>query len=263
MIASDHWGVDIPNAVANNTASAWIGTTFLVNEILTPTTPYDGALWSLAYEWTYYVLAAAAVFVAALDRRPAAFLLYIYAAALLTLCALMAPVVLAMGLFWIAGAAASQVERFKLPYLTVPLFVMTLLATRFDLFGGFLEDALMATATALLIADRSILQRTAFAKSGVYLASFSYSLYAIHWPIMLGVLAVAQARGFLPERLPPGVPAYALIGTLIALAYGAARLFASLTEQRMDGLRKLLSNAGSPAQSQTPDGTTAATPRLP
>ena len=260
VIASDNWGADIPNAVATSTAAAWLGTTFLVNEIVTRTTPYDGALWSLAYEWTYYVLAAAALFIAALDRRPLAVLLYLYAAALLLLCALLAPLVLAMGLFWIAGALASQLRRVDHPYLTVAAFLAILLATRFDLVGPFVEDALVAASTALLIADRSVQRLTLWQRPGVYLASFSYSLYAIHWPLMLGAVAAVQASGLLPQRLPPGMVAYASIAALIILAYAASMLFASFTEQQTGRLKNLIIKSRSSSISPNPRGAAVTPP---
>ena len=121
----------------------------------------------------------------------------------------------------------------------------------------------MAAATALLIADRAIHQQTAFEKTGVYLASFSYSLYAIHWPVMLGLLAAVQTWGFLPERLPPGIFAYAMIGSLVLFAYGASTLFAWLTEQRTDNLRRRLANLRPSSNTPNPDRHFAVTPPPP
>lgn len=250
VIASGTWGSDIPNAVATSSASTWLGTGLMLNEILTRTTPYNGALWSLAYEWSYYVFAAAAIFVVNNDRR--AILIGLYAIVLLVLCAFLAPMLLAMGLLWLAGAAASLIKGLKLPLLTTPMFLGALLITRFDLIGPFAEDLIVAGATALLIADRSFQETFTLERAGGRLASFSYSLYAIHWPVMLALIVALQSNGFLLERLAPGMTSYAMITLLVAAAYAAALLFAHLTEHRTSQLKALIMARSARARGTVP-----------
>lgn len=250
VIASGTWGSDIPDAVATSSATAWIGTSFLVNEILTRTTPYNGALWSLAYEWSYYVFAAAAIFVANIDRR--AIPVALYAVVLFVLCAFLAPMMLAMGLLWLAGAAASCIKGPRLPALTLLMFLGSLLITRFDLIGPFAEDLLMACATALLIADRSFQDTFALERAGYRLASFSYSLYAIHWPVMLAVIVAMQSNGFLLERLAPGIASYAMLALLVAASYAAALLFAHLTELRTTQVKAWITARSARARDTVP-----------
>jgi peptidoglycan/LPS O-acetylase OafA/YrhL len=240
ILHSDAWAVGIPNIRAGSTGETWAAAAVLLNEMATPTPAWDGPLWSLAFEWTYYMIAAGLLFALARGRTAFGVAILLYAVALVALSAVTRGMILAMLPFWVAGALASQVRRLRLPWLTVTLFLVALAASRVQVYP-WLQDAFVAAATALLLADNWFREKEPAPRAGHALAQFSFSLYAIHFPVVLLGIAFLQARGMLIARMDPGLPGYGLALGLAAFAYTVSWAFAQLTERHTDKLRNLLS----------------------
>lgn len=236
VLTTSGWSADLVNIVAGSTVSGWAATSVMLNEILVPTVPFNDPLWSLAYEWTYYVLAAAVVFLFARDRSILGLALVVYAALLLALVAWNCPLLLWMMLYWLAGAFVASVPGLRMPWVTGGAFCVVLLLSRFDQPAGF-SDVFVAAGTALLIADRAFRSGQLASRLAPWLASFSFSLYVVHWPIMLLLVAWLQSIGYVEQRLPAGIAAYALIAVLVAVSYSVAILFAWATESRTKAVR--------------------------
>jgi peptidoglycan/LPS O-acetylase OafA/YrhL len=235
-----HWAAGVPDVRGTASPRQWLGASVLLNELLVTSPSWDNPLWSLAFEWTYYMIAAAALFLACRVRSRIALLFIAYAAVLVVLSAISRLQLLTMFPFWLAGAGASQVRRLRAPWLTLPLFFAMLLLARI-LSSPWIRDALVTAGTALLIADNWFRAKEPLAWLGHKLAAFSYSLYAMHFPIVLLLLAVLQSRGWLATRLEPSAEAYGLLMAIVALAFVAAWAFARVTEANTGRLRKLLS----------------------
>lgn len=109
------------------------------------------------------------------------------------------------------------------------------------------RDYLVAISfTWLLVSMRSVklivLERvSAFNR---FMADFSYSLYLIHFPLMLFLLGALHAtgsfdgiaRGYSPTNAQ-GLFVYVVV---IALTYAGAWLFSKVTERRTPGIRRML-----------------------
>lgn len=253
ILHDSHWTVGVGDVRGSATPVGWAAPFVLLNELVVPTLEWDGPLWSLAFEWTYYMLAAAALLAVARRRSPFAVAVGAYVVGLILLSTIDRPLLLTMFPFWVAGAAASQVQRLRLPWVTIPLFFIALLASRISVMP-WLQDAFVAFATALLVADNWFREKQPAPRLGYELAAFSFSLYAIHLPIMLLGLAVIQHAGFLQTRMDPGLAAYGLVLGLCALAYAAAWTFAQATERQTDRLRRTLSKRlmGAPPRRPAP-----------
>ncbi|WP_156840043.1 acyltransferase family protein [Novosphingobium aquimarinum] len=251
VLTTAGWSADLVNIVADSTAPGWAATSVMLNEILVPTVPYNDPLWSLAYEWTYYVLAAAAVFLFARDRSILGLIVVVYAAALLALVAWNCPLLLWMMLYWLAGAFVAGVPGLRMPWLTGGVFCLVLMLSRFDQPAG-MSDICVAAATALLIADRAFRSGRVASRLAGWLASFSFSLYVVHWPIMLLLVAWLQSFGYVEQRLPEGIAAYALIILLVGVSYAGAIGFAWATEARTDAVRGWMRRRNSTAAGQGP-----------
>jgi peptidoglycan/LPS O-acetylase OafA/YrhL len=247
VLTTEGWSADLANIVADSTAPGWLATMVMLNEILVPTVPFNDPLWSLAYEWTYYVLAAAALFLFARDRSIFGMIVIVYAVALLSLVAWNCPLLLWMMLYWLAGAFVAVVPGLRMPWLSGSVFCLVLLLSRFDQPAG-MSDVFVATGTALLIADRAFQAGQVAKRLAAWLASFSFSLYVVHWPIMLLIVAGLQRFGYLEQRLAEGMAAYAYIALLVAVSYVGAILFAWATEARTDAVRGWLQNRKSTAR---------------
>lgn len=255
ILHDSHWSIGLADVRGSTTPGSWASHVVLLNELAAPGVEWNRSLWSLTFEWTYYMIAAAMLL--AVIRRPSRFAIAIgaYAIGLIVLSAIARPQLLAMFPFWIAGAIASQVRRLRAPWLTIPLFFVALLAARIDVLR-WPQDAFVAFATALLVADNWFREKQPLPGLGYELASFSFSLYALHMPIVLLALSTIQSAGLLQTRMDPGLHGYALVLGLSALAYAVAWGFAQVTERQTDRLRKILSARlldGRPRQPTPPE----------
>jgi peptidoglycan/LPS O-acetylase OafA/YrhL len=215
------------------------------------------ALWSLAYEFWYYLawLLFVVIFIRGLSIQTKAIAL---ACGTILLAALTSwqfdgvPIALYM-VIWLIGVWAAIAGR--------PLFgtglklsavVFLVYATGFRLLVRdaahlptaplFLADLILSVAFAnMLIAMRLSPRLRPPPGAGIHkhLAGFSYSLYATHQPVLncLGALAVAVV-GFGWHMMPEGIGAWAVILAAMAAAILAAFLFSLVTEAQTNRLRR-------------------------
>jgi peptidoglycan/LPS O-acetylase OafA/YrhL len=219
------------------TLRALIGNLLFLQHLIVPPFGSNGPLWSLAFEFWYY-LWFPAIYLAWRRRRPGI--------ALATLGIALANPEIAFGfLSWLCGAALHGAER-RWPGLQLPrwtpvaaglLCLAVLLWGRTGEFG--IEDPLEAASFALFLFTllRSDPPRLAALRPlAVYGARASFSLYAIHFPL------IALAAGWVVggTRLVPGGEAALAVGAILLLALAAAWLFAAQTEVRTGALRHWL-----------------------
>lgn len=219
---------------------AWgfIGNLLFLQTILVPAWGSNGPLWSLAYEFWYYVW------------FPALALLLIWrkaGVALLALAVALANPEIAIGFAsWLVGLALLQrLERKPLAayqnrtitILAVGLFFGALLTSGSIKFVG--SDFLLALCFGLflLALTRGQVRFPAFL---ALLATFgrqsSFSLYAIHFP----VLALAAGLSLDGERLAPSAVSIGLVLALTSLCIGLGWVFSRLTERHTAALRDWL-----------------------
>lgn len=242
MIAP-HWGWDLSAPLsADSTPARWAGAALLLNGFLTATLTSDSPLWSLAYEWFYYVFALAFVLCCRRMFSAAAVGIILYAVALLSISLAHNPAIAISGITWLFGAAARiafdhEVLRGRvLQFLGVALAAGLLVLDR----RVPVSDFALGAAVAFLIAHAGWTKFHGGSRLGARLAGFSYSLYVIHFPIMLAVMGILYGAGHLPARLPFNLFGAAAAAATLAAAIIAARLFAMLTEDRTMALRTML-----------------------
>ncbi len=219
------------------TVRALVGNLAFLQHLIVPPFGSNGPLWSLAFEFWYY-LWFPALYLAWRQRRPGI--------ALGSLAVAFANPEIAFGfLSWLCGAALHGAER-RWPDLRLSrwtpvaaglLCLAALLWGRTGDFGA--EDPLEAAAFALFLL--TLLRSNppplaALRPLAVYGARASFSLYAIHFPLM------ALAAGWMvgPTRLAPSGEAAVAVVAILALALAAAWIFASQTEARTGALRDWL-----------------------
>lgn len=220
-------------------------------------------LWTISAEFWFYVvfgLVMAARMVTGKNRA-----LWVVSAILLTLLLGLKFVLLA-GL-WVLGLIAGLSPRWiERPVLAAALFVVLLAAVRAfqsvsdsDAVLRGTKDYVVALGFAWLLAsmrrvDLGWLKRSASANR--FMADFSYSLYLIHFPVMLFVLALLYATGQFPG-IATGYQANSLQGVgvyvaAIGIIYLSAFAFSLVTERRTAGFRRHLKIrlAGGPEQAE-------------
>jgi peptidoglycan/LPS O-acetylase OafA/YrhL len=229
---------------------AWpvlLGNLAFLQTIAVPAFGSNGPLWSLAWEFWYYLWFPALVF-AFMRRRPG-LLLASFAVALAN------PAMLGGFACWLTGTAllawrnrqalpvgpARWRGRIRAGMAALACLAALLLASRA---AAIWADLLLAASFAVLLAAlRSGVAALpqCLAPVAAYGRAASYSLYLIHYP------ALAFAAGLiLPEgRMAPGAGSIVLVSSLAIGCSALAWLFAWFTERHTAGLRNRLRELGS------------------
>ena len=233
-----------------------------LQEIVAPPYGSNAPLWSLSYEFWYYVAFPACLF-AVVARRPLARVAAALAAA--TVLAFVGPAVRAYFAVWLLGFAAilppaGRVGRRPargLAVLAVAGVLAALGLTRANVIGGATADFVLGVACAALLA--AALQLTGAApgpdvtaraarRGGAAraLAGFSYTLYLVHLPPLVLVSGLLTADGRAPWQPDAAHGALALLVGVIVVgyAYGIAQVTEARTERVRVALRTALGRLG-------------------
>jgi peptidoglycan/LPS O-acetylase OafA/YrhL len=243
FMTSPGWGWAIAHPIGGDYSwLRWLNAAVLLNGLTAKTLCIDAPLWSLSFEWFYYM--AALAFVLAVRRifTPSAFLLIGYAIALAVLGLFLNRSMLELGLVWMFGVAAKVV--FDRQILTVPALrwiglvaVCAALAIHKDL---PFSDYSLGVLVAFMIAHSGWSSWRWAEKTGDKLASFSYSLYLIHFPISVLALGCLYKIYGIQIKLPMNAKGLAIAGATLVIAVVAARGFAFCTEDNTKLFRNFL-----------------------
>lgn len=248
FVKSGNWAFDLIGPISDDSHfSRWAGVAVLLNEFIVPTAQTNSALWSLAYEWFYYIFGLAAVLTFRRVFSAGALLVIFYGAALMMLSLLNQADVAFSGLLWLCGVAARIVFNHavlhgvssRLAGIAAVLAVLVM-----DKFHP-LPDIALGAALALMLAHVAWGQWHFFGVLGERLAGFSYSLYTTHFPVMLASMGILYRLGYLPHPLPRNKFALALSVLVLVNTIVVARVFAYFTEDRTRIVRDALLALGS------------------
>lgn len=219
---------------------------FMLQRVVTPTFGSNGPLWSLANEWWYYMLfAAAAVFW--FDKRLAVRAICVVAT--VGMIALLPLPLLAWGAFWVVGVAVYEYLRRGWWRPPVWLGVAVLIASVvLNIVSGWIEfpgdsfirDAMIAGGFAVMLISFDGERAIPFASLHHHLAEFSFSLYLIHFPLVLLATAIANDAFGLKPASSDSWLVFGLCGALMAAAILIAYGFSRLTEARTGAFRNFL-----------------------
>ncbi|HEX8393772.1 MAG TPA: acyltransferase family protein [Longimicrobium sp.] len=235
-------GFAVMDRIGAGTAAA---NAFFLQEITAPPFGSNAPLWSLSYEFWYYVLFPA-LLLAALPGRPVRRAACLVAAAAVAL--LVGPVIRVYFLIWLLGVAVAvapaplasrpRLRRAVLAVLTAGLAAL-LVAVRVDAFSSaLLSDSALGVCFAALVwtlvqsgSTREAGARPpAYARAGSTVAAFSFTLYLAHMPLVIFLAAVLTRNG--AARWQPDTLHLALLVPLTLLVLAYAWALAQVTEAR-------------------------------
>ena len=248
----------VPVPVANRLdLFTLLGNAFYLQEIVASPLGSNGPLWSLSYEFWYYLafpcLALAAIGGGGPGRRIA------WLAGAAAIFAVTGPTIALYFLIWLAGVvvlafpgkAGIPVWRYRLGIACAALVLLGMLAGSVSgAYGRIQADFTVAFAVALLIwalarlpsrssGNGGLPRAPALARPARWLAGSSYTLYLVHLPIVVFLQAWLVSEG--GTRWQPDF-VHLAAGAGIALALIAyAALFGAFTEARTDRVRGWLS----------------------
>jgi peptidoglycan/LPS O-acetylase OafA/YrhL len=250
-LAPGLYGGLVPNHITfdvrpNLTWKAFFGSLFFVQKILTPVFGSNGALWSLAYEFWYYLIFPLGLL--AVRGRYSAVLRISCAVGFLAACRFVGHDILMLLPVWLLGALLAVVpvraNGARLRWLAVALYCPFFVAfSRGDPMGLNLRDYAIAVGTFallwVLLGAQEPYGKEWFVRPSREAAGFSYTLYLFHTPLLmvLAALLVGDSRW-----IPTAGHAAAALGCL-ALAVGLAYPIARLTEFHTAEVRDWLARA--------------------
>lgn len=221
----------------------FFGNVFFLQTILTPTFGSNRVLWSLAFEFWYYILFPLAVL--SLDRRITARLRFAYALGFVAVAVFIGHSILVLFPVWLLGVVLHKVKPprvapFSLWIATAVYgFVLIFLCLHPWVSHLFKPAYVLGLCTAFLLwlllsARQPALQQSTFVRSSRTLASFSYTLYLVHYPLLAFLAAAVLHNG---QHWLPDAPHLLLALALAFLACGYAFVIGRLTEANNDRLR--------------------------
>ena len=194
------------------------------------------ALWSIGYEFCYYMTFGLIFFRRALFRKRAPFL------AVMVVIALLAGMhMAAYFVIWMLGYGAFRLYhvrgiRFDGRFV-IPLVIAIVITNHYLAFNNvfnvpeFVADTVIALLFgAMLLCDLGE-KKTILAGFNTYMADFSYSIYAYHMPIIFFWYSMA------PQKLHLSLGAVESGLLVMALCLVGARLLYHLSESRRGGYR--------------------------
>lgn len=185
------------------------------------------ALWSIGYEFFYYVIFGLIVW------RPRCWIVIV-----MLLSLIVGPKVLIYGIIWTLGAVAFRLNKSGLFTPLIPSFALFIFANYFLQYDPvfqipkFCMDFLFAISVMLLIMTRPRFPHRLFSINRE-MAGFSFSLYAYHMPVMFFVHSLAPNSPF-PNFL------------VIMVSLMSAKLLYYFTENQRDLLKIALSKVRMP-----------------
>jgi peptidoglycan/LPS O-acetylase OafA/YrhL len=196
------------------------------------------SLWSLGYEWALYLFAPAII---GLIAWKASLGVRLMAGALV--CAIAATVCQypSEGVFWFIawflGAGSYRILRaglVPLPagLLGAGLIVAGMAISRIEGASQLKTDTIIAAGTAIAIACRPMAAFPLAPRLFGWAAGFSYTLYAIHAPIIYLIVAIFQNIGFPRDAGPPCPVAFMEFGVTVAMCLLAAFLVSLVSERK-------------------------------
>jgi peptidoglycan/LPS O-acetylase OafA/YrhL len=211
-------------------------------------------LWSLANEWWYYVLFG--VFMIACRSR--GMLTRVVASCAILAIITVLPLKISLWfVLWCLGGAVAVLDRYWRGWsftTGATLLVVCLIAARWieprlwrmgvatGLPTNFALDLVVALSYAIvLLCAKNLTDRLKFPSLHRALASFSYTVYLVHFPAMVFLAAFMNDVLDIGFTRQPDVATMVYGGTLLAMIYGYAWVFAEFTEAHTDTVRSRLS----------------------
>jgi peptidoglycan/LPS O-acetylase OafA/YrhL len=219
----------------------------------------NGPLWSLSYEFWYYMLFPACVFLLARKTRWFSRLAaFVFIVLILNL---IGKIMAAYFSIWLLGAVVAlcptpviggdrPLIKTTLALISGSLFLAWGLLTRahvvpFSFWSDFLLGLSFATALYVLLIINPPVPHPLYGKVAKRLAQCSYTLYLVHVPALVFLAAcLTQSGRFQPDFWHLALGAL-VFSAVFAYAYGVASLTEGRTEALRQGLEKLFGLRGS------------------
>ena len=239
----------LPSVAQRSTAPVFFGNLLFLQSVVSPVFGSNGPLWSLSFEFWYYVLFPALMLAAAswIGGRYRA----LHVGCALLLLWFVGPVISLYFLIWLAGAGVGRLRRiswFQAPRRLIfaiatggLIFASVLAANRLkpawsETTADFLTASCFAVWLFMLVHGTREDASPGYSKIAKTLSGFSYTLYLLHFPALVLLRGLLDPQGNWQPDLR-----HLLYGLgIAALILGYAYVVAELTEARTAAVRRRL-----------------------
>lgn len=229
--------------------TAFAGNSLALQSFLVPTFGTNGPLWSIANESWYYVLGP---FVLLSVSHSTGFRVRMVSTLAVIMGIACLPFRMSLyGLIWLFGAAITLFPKRLNLSIGKSSMVMLGIGTaghalavsgilRHEV-ASFLGDALVGVGFSFVLVSAHSLHtwitRPRLEQAGKLLASFSFSLYVTHYPMMFLLAAATRKTVGIGVAMPPTFVAWSYTLAMVALSYLWAYFFYNLFERRISSVR--------------------------
>jgi peptidoglycan/LPS O-acetylase OafA/YrhL len=248
--AAQSWKQDYFNVPARSTLGSLLGNATFLQPMYVRPYGSNEALWSLSYEFWYYVLFPCLWLALKARRRQNLWLLAVAG----VIAWFVGRGIMLYFPIWLFGASLVILPRVRSLHTLVwwrlglilsgCAFVVLTLAghlsnggekvVRSVIVGDYLTAVGFAAFMYVLLHDHRRLQNGVYERASRRLAAFSFSLYVTHLPLLVLLRAWLIPRA--PWEITPATTAYALAISMVCIAYAAT--FAAFTEKRTTTVRR-------------------------
>ena len=249
---------NVPSVALRSTMSVFFGNFFYLQSIISPVFGSNGPLWSLSYEFWYYLIFPALIL--ATSAWVGTHNRILYAALTLSLLWFVGVQISFYFLIWLAGALVRRLQRatrFKRPFRGLPflagfVFVGALAWFRTHrLSSDLLTDYVVALCFVLwlytLLLGSGEDASAAYENGAKKLAGISYTLYLTHFPALLLLRGILNPQGNWQLDSRHFVYAFGICLSMVIYAYCVAEL----TEAHTGTVRRRVLHAIVPRQNGT------------
>jgi peptidoglycan/LPS O-acetylase OafA/YrhL len=231
------------------TTAVFTSNLFMLQEILAPPFGSNGPLWSLSYEWWYYLMFPLAMGLVLTPRTRVAKGIFL-ALILLSILYFVGLTIAAYALIWLLGLIPAIALKWMPRHVWWPALGIAVTATgaRFGVFNDYLPSFVVDSALGVFVMlFIGALGRSEFAvpvspRINESLASFSYSLYVTHWPVALFTYAFLSSVFGLQLRRVPDAIGMMVYGAVLIETYFVAWCVAAISEMHTQRIRSFLRN---------------------
>ena len=213
--------------------------------ILSPTAGTNNSLWSLAYEWWYYLQFPLLVLVFSKTTKP--YLRLLYLALFLGSSVFVGRDIVALFPAWLLGAAIAALpvtklsKAFVIPLLTFSISGLVLVKMLDVSKYGAAWGAAIAFSIILFCAvrQRGDCTNVVYRRVAGFFSDISYTLYLIHLPLAIFICALVDRPWHYYSLSIMNVSMFLLMNAAVVVA---ASLFYKLFEGNTDRVRRALAN---------------------
>lgn len=244
---SHEFSLNLMNYIPENRLDikTFLGNTLMLQKIALSTFGSNSPLWSLAYEFWYYITFPILLFAFKAGTHHIKSIAIVFL--LLVSAIFFLPTSMTVGfLIWLLGASLAINTKSIFPIsVTIIFFFLAITISRFKLINiPFITDFFIGVFFSLILKNiqtkNRFLSGRKFSCINKKLAAFTFSLYVTHFPLMLLITSASASLFNVQIMQNPSPDRFLFFLLVLLILYLHAYIFSKITEHNTDKVRAFL-----------------------